>query len=32
VRGLRQKLETDPARKAIIINEPAIGYRLNSAG
>lgn len=30
VRGLRQKLETDPARPAIIINEPAVGYRLAS--
>ena len=29
VRGLRQKLEQDPARPAIIINEPAVGYRLS---
>ena len=29
VRGLRQKLETDP-RPAIVINEPAVGYRLAS--
>lgn len=28
VRGLRQKLENDPAHPAIIINEPAVGYRL----
>jgi two-component system sensor histidine kinase KdpD len=28
VRGLRQKLERDPAKPAIIINEPAVGYRL----
>ena len=30
VRGLRQKLENDPASPAIIINEPAVGYRLAS--
>jgi two-component system sensor histidine kinase KdpD len=28
VRALRQKLEPDPAQPAIIINEPAVGYRL----
>jgi two-component system sensor histidine kinase KdpD len=28
VRALRQKLERDPARPSIIINEPAVGYRL----
>ena len=28
VRALRQKLERDPARPALIVNEPAIGYRL----
>ena len=28
VRALRQKLERDPARPEIIINEPAVGYRL----
>lgn len=28
VRSLRQKLERDPARPELIINEPAIGYRL----
>lgn len=28
VRALRQKLEADPARPALIINEPAVGYRL----
>ena len=30
IRSLRQKLETDPAHPAIIINEPAVGYRLSS--
>ncbi|API59486.1 hypothetical protein BSL82_09340 [Tardibacter chloracetimidivorans] len=28
VRSLRQKLERDPTRPALIVNEPAIGYRL----
>lgn len=28
VRALRQKLEADPARPALIVNEPAVGYRL----
>ena len=28
VRALRQKLERNPARPKIIINEPAVGYRL----
>jgi K+-sensing histidine kinase KdpD len=28
VRALRQKLEPDPARPKLIINEPAVGYRL----
>ena len=28
VRGLRQKLERDSARPQVIINEPAVGYRL----
>jgi two-component system sensor histidine kinase KdpD len=31
VRGLRQKLERDPKQPAIIINEPAVGYRLAAA-
>lgn len=28
VRNLRQKLEKDPARPGLIINEPGVGYRL----
>lgn len=28
VRSLRQKLEADPSRPALIVNEPAVGYRL----
>ncbi len=28
IRALRQKLETNPARPELIINEPAVGYRL----
>ena len=28
IRALRQKLERDPARPEIIVNEPAVGYRL----
>jgi len=28
IRALRQKLERDPAQPEIIINEPAVGYRL----
>ncbi len=28
VRGLRQKLERDPPRPELIVNEPAVGYRL----
>lgn len=28
VRGLRQKLEADPARPRLILNEPGVGYRL----
>jgi two-component system sensor histidine kinase KdpD len=30
VRALRQKLERDPARPELIVNEPAVGYRLIS--
>ena len=29
VRGLRQKLESDPARPRLIVNELAVGYRLS---
>lgn len=29
VRGLRQKLEADPAHPRLIINQPGVGYRLN---
>jgi DNA-binding response OmpR family regulator len=28
IRALRQKLERDPSRPALIVNEPAVGYRL----
>ena len=28
VRALRQKLERNPARPELILNEPAVGYRL----
>ena len=28
VRALRQKLERNPAEPEIILNEPAVGYRL----
>lgn len=28
VRGLRRKLERDPAHPSLIVNEPAVGYRL----
>lgn len=30
VRGLRRKLEIDPARPALIVNEPGVGYRLQT--
>lgn len=30
IRGLRQKLEVDPAHPRLIVNEPAVGYRLAS--
>ena len=28
IRSLRQKLERDPAEPELIVNEPAVGYRL----
>lgn len=31
IRSLRQKLEFDPARPQLIVNEPAVGYRLVAA-
>jgi K+-sensing histidine kinase KdpD len=31
IRALRQKLEPDPAHPALIVNEPAVGYRLATA-
>lgn len=31
IRALRQKLETDPVAPALIVNEPAVGYRLQGA-
>ncbi|MEO6360792.1 MAG: DUF4118 domain-containing protein [Sphingomicrobium sp.] len=30
IRALRQKLEPDPARPSLILNEPAVGYRLSA--
>jgi two-component system sensor histidine kinase KdpD len=30
VRGLRQKLERDPSHPELILNEPAVGYRLRT--
>ncbi|HEV2162444.1 MAG TPA: response regulator [Stellaceae bacterium] len=30
VRNLRQKLESDPARPALILTEPGVGYRLHA--
>ena len=30
IRSLRQKLERDPSRPELIINEPAVGYRLKA--
>lgn len=31
IRGLRQKLERDPSRPELIVNEPAVGYRLRAS-
>src|SRR3954447_16497167 len=31
VRALRQKLEEDPAQPKLILNEPAVGYRLSAS-
>ena len=31
IRALRQKLEADPAAPKLILNEPAVGYRLKTA-
>ena len=28
IRNLRQKIELDPARPRIIINDPGVGYRI----
>jgi two-component system KDP operon response regulator KdpE len=28
VRNLRQKIEPDPARPTIILNDPGVGYRI----
>lgn len=30
IRALRQKLEADPSHPALILNEPAVGYRLSN--
>ena len=30
IRALRQKLEPDPANPTLIVNEPAVGYRLTA--
>ena len=32
VRNLRHKLEADPARPALILTEPGVGYRLQAGG
>ncbi|MBW8910931.1 MAG: response regulator transcription factor [Sphingomonas sp.] len=31
VRSLRQKLEPDPSRPSLIVNDPGVGYRLNDS-
>jgi len=28
IRSLRQKLEPEPSRPSLIVNEPSVGYRL----
>jgi DNA-binding response OmpR family regulator len=30
IRALRQKLETEPSRPKLIVNEPGVGYRLSA--
>ena len=30
IRSLRQKLEAEPSRPQLIVNEPGVGYRLNA--
>jgi len=29
IRSLRQKLEAEPSRPQLIVNEPGVGYRLS---
>jgi two-component system sensor histidine kinase KdpD len=31
IRGLRQKLERNPSSPELIVNEPAVGYRLRAS-
>jgi len=31
IRALRQKLEVEPSRPSLIVNEPGVGYRLTGA-
>jgi two-component system sensor histidine kinase KdpD len=30
IRSLRQKLESEPSRPRLIVNEPGVGYRLSA--